>query len=332
MEKIARGIINFVSRPNYRFKILLIAVVLALPIVIVVYLDYAQSRDSQFLNESGISFAALSLKEQVDHLVDVGLVFSRRLIFRQVVEEKRWQDALTYTTNPIFDSTIEPYIDRILLTDTSGTLMAAAPPNKGIEGRDFSYRDWFEGISKDWQPYVSAVYQRTSPPQYKVIGISFPIVSPLVKDAMIGILVFQVKISHFSDWLNKINAGSQEIIYIIDQKGQLIGQSGNGTPSATGIADSPIVREVLAGKSGEIVYVDPSSHNEKIAAYEPIQPYGWGIIMEKPMGTSIFVGNSKNTLLTYGLLILYFYLIVSAAAQVVRILKREGCKIQPPQL
>ena len=70
-----------------------------------------------------------------------------------------------------------PFIDRLLLVDKTGTLMADVPEIVEIHGQNFAFRDWYKGISQKWEPSISEIYQRQAPPIVNVIAISIPIKS-----------------------------------------------------------------------------------------------------------------------------------------------------------
>jgi hypothetical protein len=51
-----------------------------------------------------------------------------------------------------------PYIERISLFDSYGVFWTATsltPEISAAVGKDFSYRDYYQGVSKNWKPYVA---------------------------------------------------------------------------------------------------------------------------------------------------------------------------------
>ncbi len=47
----------------------------------------------------------------------------------------------------------------IFIEDTHGALLALDPPDQTLIGRDFSQRDYFIGVSREWKPFVSEAFQ-----------------------------------------------------------------------------------------------------------------------------------------------------------------------------
>ncbi|MBW3643844.1 MAG: cache domain-containing protein, partial [Actinobacteria bacterium] len=52
-----------------------------------------------------------------------------------------------------------PGISGAFLTDVGGRLTNVVPATPEIEGRDFSYRDWYRGLNASQRPYVSEAYE-----------------------------------------------------------------------------------------------------------------------------------------------------------------------------
>jgi len=50
----------------------------------------------------------------------------------------------------------------VFVEDTRGSLLAIDPPDPTLIGRDFSHRDYFIGVSRGWEPYVSEAFRPRS--------------------------------------------------------------------------------------------------------------------------------------------------------------------------
>src|SRR5881397_203070 len=58
--------------------------------------------------------------------------------------------------------------------DPSGTQLAVYPPELR-SGHNYAYRDWYKGVSRDWRPYVSEVYQTGTSGNPLVVAVAVPI-------------------------------------------------------------------------------------------------------------------------------------------------------------
>ncbi|MGC9968308.1 MAG: cache domain-containing protein [Minisyncoccia bacterium] len=331
MQRLVQLIVTIATKPSRKpwVSIAIIAIFLILPLLILesfVFVAGNNAGEDQPSIKSDVSLLSLELEGRLTHLVDVGTIFSERILFRQRITAGNWTDALTYTSNPMFDTSIEPYIDRVIITNTSGTLMAASPLLAGTVGRDFSYQDWFiSGRGATSEPYISSAYQKIQSSPYSVIGISFPILDPLYKDRVAGILILQVKNIYFSDWLQGLNVDPDETLYVVDRKGQVVTHTNpDSSGNVVNIAGSPIVQKILNGESGEEIAADPLGNGTKDAAYAPTSRYGWGIMLEKPLSQkSGVVKNLAGALILSGFLILYACFFASVIIKIVKLLNRQ---------
>ena len=49
------------------------------------------------------------------------------------------------------------------MASPGGVLLADYPHDPLVIGKDFSYRDWYKGVSRKWQPYVALNFYEKSP-------------------------------------------------------------------------------------------------------------------------------------------------------------------------
>jgi len=115
---------------------------------------------------------ATTIQEKFERLTAIGVSLATRVQFRHLIQAGQWEEAVD-----IFRSVPQdfPFIERIFLADPHGTLMADMPALPGVRGVNFAYRDWYQGVSRTWEPYVSDAYQRAAAPQYHVLAAAIPI-------------------------------------------------------------------------------------------------------------------------------------------------------------
>jgi len=246
--------------------------------------------------------AAITLNEKLDRMVDVGVSLATRLRFRELVAAGKWEDAVKIMAGVLGDF---PAIDRIFLSDPSGRQMADAPEVLALRGKDFSYRDWYKGVTAGWKPYVSTVYKRAAPPQINIIAVAIPIRS--LAGEPIGILVLQVKIDSFFAWLGEVDFGPGGHLYVVDRDGTVAFHPGvppDGEPVS--LADFDLVQRVLAGQRGQEIAKDPLTGIDSLVAYQPMPKYGWGVVAEQPLDAAFAARNAqlRRILIAYGLIAL----------------------------
>src|SRR6266446_4420949 len=115
---------------------------------------------------------AAVLSEKFDRLVDIGVSLATRVRFRELVEAGKWDEASRILRSIPRDF---PFIDRILLSNLRGTVMADVPEVREVRGQNFAHRDWYRGVTRARQPYVSEVYRRAAAPRMNVFAAATPI-------------------------------------------------------------------------------------------------------------------------------------------------------------
>lgn len=224
--------------------------------------------------------ASTLVKEKLDHAVDVGVSLAGKTMCRQSIEKGEWDEALKHieTVSKKF-----PFIDAVNIFDSKGILKAmnSRDINKSILGKDFSYRDYIQGVSRKWEPYVSEVFTKATEPKFNVVAVALPIFAESEK--ILGILVVNIKLDVFNEWVKGVDAGPSEFIYVVDQNGHIVAHHEAATEE--GVIDyslAPAVQKILRGESGVEVLSDPMESGKQLVAYAPVPLYGWGVAVLNP--------------------------------------------------
>ena len=256
-----------------------------LPILIIGFLDY-QRMDAGYESlafsrrETVAHLTAELVKEKIDHLINLGVSLATRVQFRKFIHEGKWNDAFKIIANTPKDF---PALERVSLISPAGVLMASSPDISDLIGRNFSERDWYGGVSQQWKPYISEVF-RGATNQNSVV-ISVPILSD--DDKVLGILNLQILTETVLKWIEGITIGAEGFVYLVDQKGHLVAHpkfSPKG--DVVDFSSVPLVQKVLNGEGGIEVQYNEIEREERLAAYEPISGYGWGVVVTEPVKTA----------------------------------------------
>ncbi len=235
--------------------------------------------------------AATLMKEKLDGIIDVGISLSTRVQFQKLVEAGKWDEAIKIFERVPHDFS---YIDRISLFDPQGILKAATQPTPeilSVIGKDFSYRDYYQGISKNWEPYVAEAIKPAVPLGYNLVPVAIPIKSQ--EDTVLGILLLNIKLDTVAAWSKNIDVGPAGFVYIVDQKGHLIAHPTLLlAEDIVNFSSVPSVQKVLKGEKGVEIIFNPIENEERLTAYEPVPQYGWGAVVVQPTRTA-FVERNK---------------------------------------
>lgn len=283
-SKISNVVFGKSNNPWMRYAInVAIFLVMTWPVLAICWYGYRRAyRDLTAMaldrRQAVVKASAVALRERLDRLVEVGIALAGRVRFRALINEGQWEKAMAIQAEGIKDF---PYIERIFLSDPKGTLKVDYPRLPGVVGRNFSFREWYQGVRQNWEPYISAVYIRTARPQYNVIAAAIPIRAENQK--VIGILVMQVRTDTLLQWSKDPLFGSSGSVYFVDQKGRVATRS--HTPQegeSTDLTSVPAVQRVLQGERGVIQAFNPIEKTECVSAFEPIPEYGWGVVADQP--------------------------------------------------
>jgi signal transduction histidine kinase len=285
-----------------------IFLLLLLPVLFIGTFSYLQSyRDlssDTYARRQALAFlAATALEQKFDRLTDLGVSLATRVRFRHLISQGKWDDAIEILRGVPKDF---PFIDRLIISDLKGTLMADIPAVPEVKGRNFAYRDWYTGVSKNWEPYVSEVYQRAAKPRYNVVAVATPIKSE--DGSVVAILVLQVKIDTLLEWTKDIEVGPSGFVYVVDRNGKVAAHpkfelQGN----IVDYSGVPAVRKALRGERGVEVLFNPIEKEERLSAYAPVPRYGWGVIAQQATPAAFAARDSslRRILITYGMIFLF---------------------------
>ncbi|TAM45675.1 MAG: hypothetical protein EPN55_07660 [Gammaproteobacteria bacterium] len=259
--------------------------------------------------EAVAQLAAATLAEKFSRVVDVAVSLATRVRFRDLVAEGNWDEAIEIMRAVPKDL---PQIERLFLADVSGTLKADIPALPGVRGMNFAFREWYQGVRRDWRPYISSVYKRTAAPQLNVFAVVAPVKS--AAGNVVGILVLQIRIDSLIEWIKTVATDRGEFIYLVDSKGQLAFHSRHpGSGDIVNLSETPVVQKMRLDGHGVTVGFEPGEQEDSIVAYALVPGYGWGVVAQQPMRASRALAardDQLRRLLTgYGLVLL-----LSAAA------------------
>jgi signal transduction histidine kinase len=260
--------------------------------------------------------AAVTLSEKLDRLVDIAVSLADRVRFRELIAEDRWVEASGILARVRSEF---PVIDRIVMFDAGGTLRADIPVVPEVMGRNFADRDWYRGVSREWKPYVSNVYQRAAAPAINVFGIAVPIRAGT--GTLLGVLLLQVRLDTLFDWTRGVDVGAGGFLYVVDRAGtvafhpQVAAQE-----KLTDLSAIPVVKLALEGRKGiEISASDSAEDGASVKAYEPLAKYGWAVVAEQPARAAFAIRDQQLQYLAYayGLLALLCVLVTYLASRIV---------------
>ena len=306
----------------YRRIRLIVVLSLTSPVILFALLSYLRAdRDLTNLTlsrrESVAYLAASMLAEKLDRLVDIGTSLATRRQFRVLIAKGMWSEAVDILASVPKDF---PFIERVFLADPGGTLTADVPALPGVRGKNFAFRDWYQGVNRRWEPYVSDVYKRAAPPQYNVVAVAIPIRSET--ETIIGIVVLQVRLETLTEWTKHIGLGRTGFVYVVDKKGNIaVHPKFSSEGDLVDFSRVPTVQKVLRGERGVEILFNPVENEKRLSAYAPVPRYGWGLVALEATETAFELRNKGLTFLLAVFIMMFLlscflsYVIIRAFAE-----------------
>lgn len=218
----------------------------------------------------------VTVEEHFDSLTNYVESFARRPLLLNAVSQKNAQRARAHLKDLV---STNQHFDRAFITDPGGGLWSDYPPSPEVIGKNFSWRDWFHGVSEKQGTYVSKVYRRSAPPRPYLVAIAVPIRNH--DQEIVGYLVGQHTIRSLISWLEKVVPDGDGTVSLVDHEGSLASSNQTGTPPS--LRENPMVREALSGKRGSLQAIDPISGEESLISYGPVAPIGWVVLSRQPI-------------------------------------------------
>ena len=231
-------------------------------------------------NQTFFNLAVSLLEEKINTDISNGKIFADRPLLIEAIKRNA-EPAVRWHLKSLIEHSNT--IERAVVTTPEAVLLADYPEAPDVASMDFSRRDWYHGISRDWRPYVSDFYIRAAKPKRYVSSIAIP-----VKDnsgAVVGILVLQPRADYLKNILGDIRIGNG-FIYAVDKKGHLIYHPQYTLDRVIDFSAVPAVDKTKRGMSGVETAVDPFTNEEMVLAFRPLK-WGWGVIMQRP-GREVF--------------------------------------------
>lgn len=277
--------------------------------------DKKFSINTEFIknNETVAALAADLLKKQMDAILVAGVAYAKKPELIKLIQQDDWGGAVRNMAPLAKENFLDHDQARILLADVNGVLKADFPELPGVRGQNFAFRDWYRGVTRDFQPYLSEVYTRTAKPAYNVVAFAFPIKDN--KDVPIGILAMQIKTDMFLTWLRDIKFGQSGYAFIVDQRGRVIAHPDIASQGPiVDLSAQSEVQKVVSGQKGTEISLNDSGF---VSSFEPVAGYHWGVIakikVDEVKKNQISSGNSSLLSGSPLFIVIISYIIIALA-------------------
>jgi len=218
--------------------------------------------------------------------------YAGRFRFREAVKLKDRREAVVHLHQI---AKTFPELDRPFLADPVGVLWAVYPEAPQLYGRSFADREWYQGVSREWRPYMSTVYP-SARDQALIVSLVMPIRD--LDGKVIGIIGSAQRLETIRQWLLPIQVPDGDL-YVVDRKGQLVfHRTRFGPEQVNDYSRVPVVERLLRGEEGLVELENPVEGQVRLSAYRLLPALGWGVVVHREK--SLVLQRARTLILVSG--------------------------------
>jgi signal transduction histidine kinase/DNA-binding response OmpR family regulator len=167
---------------------------------------------------------------------------------------------------------VRPGIASAFIADDRGIVLDVMPPSPSVIGRDFSFRDWYRGVTATGRVYVSEAIVSAAAGHPRVVAVAAPVVDESGRRTAIVGVAFAI--DSIAGFVSRF-AESQDVrVTVTDKRGVIVARPGP-LPGLVRSKDERIAA-ALAGRTGI------ATSGGTVAAYTPLPQLGWAMVAEIP--------------------------------------------------
>jgi len=259
MIDISKNAQNWIMKPRLFFLIqLLLFVVVFATAFHIEYGHYGEAlEEAARSNNTTANHVAMMTQDRHKSIINILQSYATRPLLIDVVKEK---DTVTVIGHLATMKKNNPEIDVIFITDRKGILWVSVPVYTETIGRDLSHRDWYKGVSRQWKPYISGIFESSASSKNTVVALAVPVFDR--NERPIGVLSVGQLTLNFGKVVKDFIPDETTEVTIVDQAGNIIYT--NRLPY-----EKKIIR-----------YTFPFS-GDAITAYAQIREFMWTVVVQK---------------------------------------------------
>ncbi|MDQ3216969.1 MAG: response regulator [Actinomycetota bacterium] len=192
--------------------------------------------------------------------------------------------------------TARPGIAAAFVADGTGRLLEVAPPTPSIVGADFSFRDWYKGVTRTERPYVSEVYRSQAAGRPWVTAVAAPVLSD--SGEVLGSIVAAYGADELQTFVDQFERSQGVSLTISDQNGVPVVDPGT-MQTGPNLLERRAASAALRGSSGILEGTD--DEGDALIAFSPVERIGWAVTATTPNSTAFAsVSTLQSTVLIIG--------------------------------
>ncbi len=260
----------------------------------------ALSREVEARVRSNAAVGAVAIQKEMQGLAELVNSYANRpsLITALEAPSRYNLDEIRLHLGQLWES--RPGIATAFVAKPDGRLIEIAPATPSIIGKDFSFRDWYRGVTAFGRTYVSEAYESQAAGHPRVVAAA-----TLVRGLpggkrpgeVVGILVAAYSLDTVQGLVNRFASSEEVSLGITDQRGVVLAAPRASSGTLESRAGDPQVAAALKGDSG--ITTEDTPAGPVLSAYQPVGGLHWTITASVPKRDALAgVGKLRTTLLT----------------------------------
>ena len=179
-------------------------------------------------------------------------------------------------------------IQGAFVTDLTGRLTQVVPATPEIVGKDFSFRDWYKGVTATGRPYISEAYETAIEGRPLVVAVGTYLRSPGVDGRPgepRGILAVTYRLDALQRFVSQAAKAHGTRLTLTDQRGIVLAMPGRAPTGLVSSREEPAVAAALSGRSGHATR--SGQDGDELLAYTPVGDTGWALTVGLPGRTAL---------------------------------------------
>ncbi len=255
MIDLSKHLMNWIKKPRLFFLIQLLLFVTIFAMAFNIEYKHFMDATREMIKANNSTAQQLSHVVLEHHKSIIGILqsYATRPLLINAVRKKDFEAATTHLADMKKNNS---EIDLTFITDRNGVLWVNYPYFPEEMNKDYSYRDWYKGVSSRWQPYVSGVFQ------LKGTAVAFAVPVFDEKGRVAGILSASLRTNVFAYDMQALIPDKMTKVTLIDQMGNII--YSNRLPYGKEVMKYPF-----------------SFSSNMITANAPVKALMWTVVVEK---------------------------------------------------
>ncbi len=172
-------------------------------------------------------------------------------------------------------------IDLTFVTDPQGLLWINFPYFPEAIGKDLSHREWYKGISRQWKPHISSVFQLIVADKPLAVAMSVPVYDE--QEKVIGILSSSQRLDFLKQTVEGLPITPDSRLSVIDQTGHML--YSNTYPYREQLAKHPLSANIFKATQGNPLHLtladEQQDRDSRYLTVVPVGGSGWSVIVER---------------------------------------------------